>query len=150
MIFEKNAKFDEIWPLLPEYVHRGLIPDNDAILNTAAKVRIAQVRVFYGVPKTTLAKMLGTSYRQYLRYEGGDSVLPVSVISSLAIFYNLSADFLCGLCDTPSTIYKGEPMEVNGYRLTEYWCTAEPQLAASVSAFGEKSLLSAFRNLTQK
>lgn len=150
MIFEKNAKFDEIWPLLPEYVHRGLIPDNDAILNTAAKVRIAQVRVFYGVPKTTLAKMLGTSYRQYLRYEGGDSVLPVSVISSLAIFYNLSADFLCGLCDTPSTIYKGEPMEVNGYRLTECWCTAEPQLAASVSAFGEKSLFSAFRNLTQK
>ncbi len=150
MFFEKNAKFEKIWPLLPEYVHREIIPDTDALLNTAAKVRIAQVRIFYGVPKTTLAKMLGTSYRQYLRYESGDSVLPVAVISSLAIFYNLSADFLCGLCDVPSTLYTGEPMEVNGYRLTECWCTAEAQLAASVSPFGEKSMLSAFRVLSQK
>ena len=150
MIFEKSTKFDKVWPLLSEYVHRRIIPDTDALLNTAAKVRIAQVRVFYGLPKTTLAKMLGTSYRQYLRYESGDSVLPVSVISSLSMFYNLSTDFLCGLSDTPVTLYKGEPIAVNGYRLTECWCTAEPQLAASISAFGEKTMLPAFRDFTEK
>lgn len=124
MIFDKTAKFDDVWPLLPKYVHRGIIPDSDEHLNMAAKIRISQVREFYSVPKTTIAKMLGTSYRQYLRYESGGSVLPIAVISSLAYFYNLSADFLCGISDTPRKLYESDPIEVNGYRLTNCWCSA--------------------------
>lgn len=135
MNFSRNSKFDEIWPQLGNYVDRRIHPDTDDVLNYAAKIRIAQVRIFYGVPKTTLAKMIGTSYRQYLRYEEGGSVLPVYVLSSLAYFYNLSIDFLAGLKDEPQRLYQGDPVNVNGYVLTDCWQTAEPQAASEVRHF---------------
>ncbi len=150
MFFDKNAKFDEVLPLLPEYIHRKIIPDTGDILNHAAKVRIAQVRRFFGVPKTTLAKMLGTSYRQYLRYEDGLSALPVTVISFLAYFYNLSADFLCGLKDTPEKLYKGDPIDVNGFVLTSCWCVADNEAEPQISPFCHGYHMSSYRELSDR
>lgn len=125
MNFDKSTKIEDTFTELSNSVHKKLIADSNELLNMGAKVRISQIRHFYGVPKTTLAKMIGTSYRQYLRYESGNSALPVYVISSLAYFYNLSADFLCGLSDKPSKLYNGEPKEVNGYLLKDFWGTAK-------------------------
>ena len=99
-------------------------PDDDYFLNIWAKYRMEDIRKFYGVPKTVLAKMLGTTYRQYIRFEDGNSKVPVQVVSSLALFYNLSLDFICGLDNTPRKLYDGEALEVNGCKLSEIWGTA--------------------------
>ena len=99
-------------------------PDDDYFLNIWAKYRMEDIRRFYGVPKTVLAKMLGTTYRQYIRFEDGNSKVPVQVVSSLALFYNLSLDFICGLDNTPRKLYDGEAREVNGCKLSEIWGTA--------------------------
>lgn len=106
--------------LLKKNVSKGLRVDilqND--LNNGAKIRIKEIRRFYGVSRTTCANLLGTSYRQYLRYEEGSSALPAWVIEALAMFFNLSLDFFSGISDDPKALYQGEYMGVNGYFLPE-------------------------------
>ena len=63
-------------------------------LTLSAKLRISEIRAFFKISKTSLATMLGTSYRQYLRFEEGTSTLPSWVLQRIAIFYNLSLDFV--------------------------------------------------------
>ena len=99
-------------------------PDMADVLNTWTKERMQDIRRFYGVPKTVLARMLGTTYRQYIRFENDSSKIPVQVVSMLALFYNLSLDFVCGLDNTPRKLYEGEPLNVNGYTLSELWGSA--------------------------
>lgn len=82
-----------------------------------AKYRIAEVREFFNVGKTDVAKMLGTTYRQYVRFEDGDSVLPSWVLSSVAFYFNLSLDFLSGASDEARALYDGEYKNVNGHFL---------------------------------
>lgn len=81
------------------------------------KVRISEVREFFKVSKTDVAKMLGTTYRQYVRFEDGDSVLPSWVLSSIAFYFNLSLDFLSGASDEARILYDGEYKNVNGHFL---------------------------------
>ena len=125
MNFDKSTRHEDT---LGELAHSVRLyprdPDVDYFLNVWAKYRMQDIRRFYGVPKTVLAKVLGTTYRQYIRFEGDSSKVPVQVVSSLALFYNLSLDFICGLDNTPRKLYEGEPLNVNGYKLSETWGTA--------------------------
>lgn len=88
-------------------------------LTFSAKRRISEVRAFFKISKTSIASMLGTSYRQYLRFEEGTSVLPSWVLERVGIFFNLSLDFMSGLSNEPTVLYDGEYMNVNGYCLPE-------------------------------
>ena len=105
---------------LAKSVSKGLRIDtlqND--LTEGAKIRIAQIREFYKVSKTDLADVLGTSYRQYLRFEEGSSVLPSWVLEALSLFYNLSVDFVSGLSDDPQVLYQGAYRNINGSTLPD-------------------------------
>lgn len=86
-------------------------------LTYGAKYRIAEVREFFKVSKTDVAKMLGTTYKQYLRFECDKSVLPSWVLSAVAFYFNLSLDFLSGASDEACTLYDGEYKNVNGHFL---------------------------------
>lgn len=92
----------------------------DRDLTQGTKIRISQIREYYDVPKTSLARMLGTSYRQYIRFEQGSSVVPSWVLSSLSLFYNLSLDFVSGLSDEPRPLYDGGYKNINGECLSVY------------------------------
>lgn len=125
MNFDKSTRHEDTLEELAHSVrHYRRDPDVDYFLNKWAKERMEDIRRFYGVPKTALASMLGTTYRQYIRYEGDSSKVPVQVVSALALFYNLSLDFICGLDNTPRKLYEGEPLNVNGCKLSETWGTA--------------------------
>lgn len=125
MNFDQSTRHEDTLEELAHSVHLyPRDPDMEFVLNIWAKLRMQDIRRFYGVPKTVLAKVLGTTYRQYIRFEGDRSKVPVQVVSSLALFYNLSLDFICGLDNTPRKLYDGEPMNVSGYTLTETWGTA--------------------------
>ena len=97
----------ELKEKLANAVSRGLAIGSDEQLTMGAKIRIGEIRRFYGVSKTCLAEVLGTSYRQYLRFEEGKSVLPSWVLEGIALFFNLSVDFVCGLSDEPRILYEG-------------------------------------------
>lgn len=86
-------------------------------LTNGAKYRIAEVREFFQVSKTDVAKMLGTTYKQYLRFECEKSVLPSWVLSSIAFYFNLSLDFLSGASDEARALYEGQYKNVNGHLL---------------------------------
>lgn len=125
MNFDKTTTHESTLPELAKSVRHYLRdPDDDYFLNQWAKARMRDIRKFYRVPKAVLARVLCTTYRQYIRYEGGNSRVPVEVVSSLALFYNLSLDFICGLDNTPRKLYEGEPLNVAGYQLTKTWGTA--------------------------
>ena len=125
MNFDKSTRQEDTLQELAQAVrHYRRDPDVEYFLNVWAKERMEDIRRFYGVPKTVLAKMLGTTYRQYIRFEGDSSKVPVQVVSSLALFYNLSLDFMCGLDNKPRKLYEGEPLNVNGAKLSDVWGTA--------------------------
>lgn len=53
-----------------------------------------------------IAKKLDLHLTQYRRYETGESEIPTHIIKQLAYFYNVSADYIIGITDTPTPINK--------------------------------------------
>lgn len=45
----------------------------------------------------TIAKMLGTTQQQYSRWERGEQEVPFHIAIKLAIYYNVSLDYIAGL-----------------------------------------------------
>lgn len=106
--------------LLADFVRKPnmtLMLDDDHFTNEIIKGRIKDIREFYGLQRTTIAKLLGTSYRQYVRYEEGNSTMPAPIIIYIAVFYNLSLDFVMGMTNEPSIIYNGDYMDFAFYNL---------------------------------
>ena len=89
-------------------VSHGLIINSDEQLTMGAKIRISEIRRFYGVSRSCLAEAIGTTYRQYIRFEEGRSTLPSWVLEVIALFFNLSVDFVCGISDEPRILYEGD------------------------------------------
>ena len=83
------------------------------------KRRILQIREHYGIQRTIIAKILHTSYRQYLRFEEENGVIPSWVLCTLSMFYNLSLDFVAGISDDATVLYQGEYQNVNGCSLPD-------------------------------
>lgn len=59
--------------------------------------RIADLREDAELKQETIAKLLGTSQTQYSRWERGEREIPFHHIITLAIFYNVSIDYIAGV-----------------------------------------------------
>ncbi|MBQ9115547.1 MAG: helix-turn-helix transcriptional regulator [Clostridia bacterium] len=48
-----------------------------------------------------IAKIIGTSQSYYAQYENGKRAIPFDRMVALAIYYNVSLDYIAGFIDTP-------------------------------------------------
>lgn len=55
--------------------------------------------------QTDLANILQTNWQQISRWETGEQMMGVDKYIKLAIYYNVSVDYLLGLIDTPRKLY---------------------------------------------
>ena len=49
------------------------------------------------IKQDTIAKLLGTTQQQYSRWERGAQEIPFHHVIQLAIYYNVSIDYIAGL-----------------------------------------------------
>lgn len=63
--------------------------------------RIRDLREDKGLSQQDIAKILKTTQQQYSKIEMGKSDISGEKLILLAKFYNVSADYLLGLIDTP-------------------------------------------------
>jgi len=69
--------------------------------------RVRDLREDHDKTQAEIAKMLNTYTTQYRRWETGETEIPTHVIKQLCIYYNVSADYMIGLTNTPRPL-KGE------------------------------------------
>lgn len=58
--------------------------------------KIRYLRERKGLTQEDVAKLLDTTQQQYSRYENGTE-MPYSLLIKLALFYNVSTDYILGL-----------------------------------------------------
>lgn len=63
--------------------------------------RLRELRRERGKTQLQIAQVLGTTYQYYSTYEKGIRDLPLERAKKLAVYYNVSLDFLAGLSDHP-------------------------------------------------
>ncbi len=68
------------------------------------KNRIKDMREDHDLEQKDVAKVLGISRQYYSRYELGQVDLPIRHYITLANFYNVSIDYLCGASDAPKPL----------------------------------------------
>lgn len=56
--------------------------------------------------QTEIAKILGTTQKQYSRWETGEAEMPFHHIITLAKYYKISIDYIAGITNTPYKIPK--------------------------------------------
>lgn len=61
--------------------------------------RIRDLREDADLTQRQIAAHLGMSQTGYSKYETGENDIPTSVLIKLALFYNVSIDYLLGLSD---------------------------------------------------
>jgi len=61
--------------------------------------RIRNLREDSDLTQSQIAEYLGTSQTMYARYERGANEMPIRHLISLAQYYGVSLDYLCGLSD---------------------------------------------------
>ena len=66
------------------------------------KQRIRTLRENAEKNQTQVADYLGTSQTMYARYERGANEMPVRHLISLCKYYQVSANYILGLTDTPA------------------------------------------------
>lgn len=66
--------------------------------------RIRAMREDHDLTQTDIAKLLNTSQTVYSRYERDERTLPTEMLYTLALYYNISADYLLGLTDEPKAL----------------------------------------------
>lgn len=59
--------------------------------------RITDLREDADLKQNTVAKLLGTSQTQYSRWERGEREIPFHHVITLALYYNVSIDYIAGL-----------------------------------------------------
>ena len=62
------------------------------------------MREDHDLTQTDIAKLLNTSQTVYSRYERDERTLPTEMLYILALYYNISADYLLGLTDEPKAL----------------------------------------------
>lgn len=67
--------------------------------------RLKDVREDRDLKQADIANLLQTSQQQISRWETGTQMMGIDKYIKLAIYYNLSVDYLLGLIDTPRTLY---------------------------------------------
>lgn len=68
--------------------------------------RITELRKERGLNQTQVAKELNMSQTGYSKYETGENDIPTIVLIKLAIFYNVSTDYILNLTDLPDPYEK--------------------------------------------
>jgi len=68
--------------------------------------RIRSLREDRDMTQTTIAALLNVGQRTYCDYELGKTRIPVDSLITLARFYNVSMDYICGVCDIKSSFPK--------------------------------------------
>lgn len=63
--------------------------------------RLRALREDNDLTQEQIAQVLGTSQTMYARYERGANELPIRHLITLCLFYNVSSDFILGLCPNP-------------------------------------------------
>ena len=66
--------------------------------------RIRAMREDHDLTQTDIAKLLNTSQTVYSRYERDERTLPTEMLYTLALYYNIYADYLLGLTDEPKAL----------------------------------------------
>ena len=66
--------------------------------------RIRAMREDHDLTQTDIAKLLNTSQTVYSRYERDERTLPTEMLYTLALYYNIPADYLLGLTDEPKAL----------------------------------------------
>ncbi len=59
--------------------------------------RLKELRRARGKTQLQIAPVLGTTYQEYSTYEKGQRDLPLERAKKLAVYYNVSLDYLSGL-----------------------------------------------------
>ncbi len=68
--------------------------------------RIRDLREDNDLTQTDVAKILDTNQKVYSRYETAENEMPVRHIVALCKYYNISADYILGLTNTPKPLPK--------------------------------------------
>ena len=61
--------------------------------------RIRELREDNDILQKDVAKLLNTSQQHYSRIENGSTEITADRVIALAKFYNVTADYILGLCD---------------------------------------------------
>ena len=61
--------------------------------------RIRELREDIDLNQTKIAKKLGMSQTGYSKYETGENDVPTKILIDLAMFYNVSVDYILGITD---------------------------------------------------
>lgn len=77
--------------------------------------RVRDLREDKDLTQEYLAKKLDLHLTQYRRYETGESEIPTHIVKELAYFYNVSADYIIGIIDTPTQIVKQLRLIIGGH-----------------------------------
>ena len=70
--------------------------------------RLQELRKARGYSQQDVAKLIGVGRTTYLKYESGDN-RPTRKLNELARLFNVSADYLIGLTDTPADHAPAQP-----------------------------------------
>ena len=70
--------------------------------------RLQELRKARGYSQQDVAKLIGVGRTTYLKYESGDN-RPTRKLNELARLFNVSADYLLGLTDTPADPAPAQP-----------------------------------------
>ncbi len=71
-------------------------------MKTAQRIRF--LRENRELTQAQIAEFLHTSQTVYSRYERNERNLPIDYLYTLCRFYNVSADYILGLTDTPQRL----------------------------------------------
>ena len=69
------------------------------------RLRIRDLREDHDKTQQNIADILGTSQTMYARYERGASELPIRHLICLALYYNVSMEYIVGLTDDKTPLY---------------------------------------------
>lgn len=66
--------------------------------------RLKDIREDHDLTQVEMAEIIGISQTLYSRYELGKHQLGIDKYIKLALFFNISLDYLCGITDIPRTL----------------------------------------------
>ncbi len=66
--------------------------------------RIRELREDADLNQTQVAEHLNMSQTGYSKYETGENSVPIPILIKLALFYNVSTDYILGLSDKKDSL----------------------------------------------
>lgn len=66
--------------------------------------RLKDLREDKDINQTEIGKILGTTQKQYSRWETGESEIPLHHVITLAKFYDITIDYIVGITNIPAKL----------------------------------------------